>query len=400
MVLIFFGSSAFAVADEIRIGALQDLSAATSDVGNDYARGITEAVRFVNDQGGVNGKAVRLFQYDYGYRTSEVLAKYKQFKRMGVAALLGWHVVDTDAISGLAARDKIPYLAADYSADLTNPGKLPYNLFAGTDVSSNGRAALTAWFDDIWPMKEDYGTRRPRVQLAYMFASKEIRAPVKAIKDQAELFGFDIGPDVNISIFATDTRRQVQAMKNYQPDFVWHGNTALSVAATLRGATAAGLEADHIVNSWAFDENLVRWAGEAAEGVMGASVCAYYGEDVPGMENIKIYGDRYHPGVREKKRLIRTTQAWANVLALWEALKRANSAGEITGENIMKKGFETFEDLDIGLRVSPLTYTAADHRGSGAVNIYRIEDRKFVFLTKIELMERWPVRWANDWLGW
>ena len=66
----------------------------------------------------------------------------------------------------------------------------------------------------------------------------------------------------------------------------------------------------------------------------------------------------------------------------------------------MKKGFETFEEFDVGLRVSPLTFTATDHRGSGAVNIYRIENRKFVFMTKIDLIERWPIKWANEWLGW
>jgi branched-chain amino acid transport system substrate-binding protein len=397
---VLFGNPALAIADEIRIGALNDLSAATADVGKDYALGIAEAVRYVNDEGGVNGKPVKLYQYDYGYRVPEVIARYKQFKRLGVAAVLGWHVVDTDALSGLAARDKIPYLAADYSADLANPKNSPFNVFAATDDSSNARAALTAWFDEKWPLKEDYGRRRPRVQFAYMFDSAEISAPVPAIKDQAELFGFNIGPDQDISIFATNARRQVQAMKKYQPDFVWHGNTALSVAATIRQASAAGLKTDHIVNSWAFDKKLVRWAGKAAEGVMGASVCAYYGEDVPMMEKIKLYGNKYHPGVPEKRRLIRTTQAWANVLALREALRRADSTGDLSGENIMKKGFETFEEFDIGLRVSPLTYTSTDHRGAGVVNIYRIENRKFVFMTRIDLIERWPVKWANEWLGW
>jgi len=398
--LLFFGNAAFARADEIRIGAFNDLSAATSDVGTDYALGIAEAIRFVNDEGGVNGQQITLYQYDYGYRVPEVQAKYKFFKRMGVVAVLGWHIVDTKALSALVARDKIPYLSADYSADLTDPGKSPYNIFAATDESSNARAALTAWFDERWPLKEDYGRRRPRVQCLYMVASAELRTPVKAIKDQAELFGFNIGPDLDISIFATDAREQVQAMESFKPDFVWHGNTALSVAATLRAAMAAGLEADHIVNSWAFDENLVRMAGDAAEGVLGASVCAFYGEDVPMMDKIIFYGEKYNPGVPVKKRSIRTTQAWANVLALREALKRADATGKLSGENIMKKGFETFRGFDIGLRVSPLTYTSTDHRSSGVVNIYQIENQKFVFMTQIDLKGRWPDKWAKEWFGW
>jgi branched-chain amino acid transport system substrate-binding protein len=291
-------------------------------------------------------------------------------------------------------------LTAFYSADLTNPLKSPFNLFAATDNSSNARAALTAWFDEKWPQKEDYGTRKPRVQFAYMVASAELEAPIKAVKDQAELFGFNVGPDQDISIFATDIRRQVQAMKSFQPDAVYHGNTSLSVAATLREAMAAGLAADHIVNSWALDENLIRLAGDATEGVMGAGVCAYTVDDAALMDKIKMYGRTYHPGVPAARRLIRTTQAWANVLALREALMRADSAADLSGESIMRNGFETFEGFDIGLRVSPLTYTAMDHRASGEVNIYQIKNQKFVFTTKIDLKGRWPEKWATEWFGW
>ena len=398
--LVIIAAPGAAGAETIRIGAFNDLSGATADVGRDYALGIAEAIRYVNDEGGVNGKLIKLYQYDYGYRTPEVHAKYKYFKRLGVSAVLGWHIVDTKALSPLVAEDKIPYLTAFYSADLTNPGTSPFNLFAATDVSSNARAALTAWFDEKWPQKEDYGTRKPKVQFVYMFASANQRAPLNAIKDQAELFGFSVGPDQDISLFATDARRQVRAMKKFKPDLVWHGNTTLSVTATLREAAAAGLETDHIVNSWAFDESLIKLAGKAAEGVMGASGCAFYGEDTPLMDTITMYGKKYNPGVSVENRLIRTIQAWANVLALREALKRADTAGELSGENIMKKGFETFDGVDIGLGVPPLTYTSSDHRASGEVNIYQIQNQKFVFMTKIDLKGRWPDKWAKAWFGW
>jgi len=398
--LIFLGNAASAFADEIRIGAFNDLSAATADVGRDYALGIVEAIRYVNDEGGVNGKLIKLYQYDYGYRVPEVHAKYKHFKRLGVAAVIGWHIVDTKALSAIVVEDKMPYLTAFHSADLTSPGRSPFNLFAATDDSSNARAVLTAWFDEKWPLEEDYGTRKPRVQFAYMLASTNLSAPIKAIKDQAELFGFQIGPDLDISIFALDAHSQVKAMKNFKADVIYHGNTTLSVAAAIRDAFASGLEADHIVNSWAFDENLIRLAGKAAEGVMGASSCAFYGEDVPLMDTITRYGQKYHPGVPAEKRLVRTIQAWASVLALREALKRADAAGELSGENIMKKGFETFDGVDIGLGVSPLTYTSSDHRASGQVNIYQIQNQKFVFMTKIDLKGRWPDKWAKEWFGW
>ena len=130
-------------AGDIKIGAFYDLSGATADVGKDYALGIAEAIRYVNDEGGINGKPIKLYQYDYGYRIPEVHAKYKHFKRLGVAAVIGWHIVDTKALSAIVAEDQMPYMTAFYSADLTNPGRSPFNLYAATDDSSFGLSAAT-----------------------------------------------------------------------------------------------------------------------------------------------------------------------------------------------------------------------------------------------------------------
>jgi ABC-type branched-subunit amino acid transport system substrate-binding protein len=41
---------------EIKIGGIMDTTGATSDVGKDYAIGMEEAFKYINDQGGVNGK--------------------------------------------------------------------------------------------------------------------------------------------------------------------------------------------------------------------------------------------------------------------------------------------------------------------------------------------------------
>jgi len=391
---------ALAGAEEIKVGALNDMTGATSDVGKDYAMGIAEAIHYVNDNGGVNGKKIKLYQFDYGYRVPEALTKYKLFKRLGCVAVLGWGTGDTEALSPTVTKDKMPYVSASYSGHLTDPAKTPYNLFFATDYSSNARAAITAWFDKRWPKNPDYGKRKPRFVCSYMFASPYCSAPIKAIKDQAEILGFDIGDDQDVSLFAIDAKSQVLAMKDFKPDLVWHGNTTMSVAATLRDAYSLGLGADHITNPWGFDENLPRLAGEAAEGVMGVAVCAFFGENVPKMDQVVAYAKKYNPGVPVEKRLIRTVQGWGAVMVLWEALNRADKAGDLSGEGILKKGFETFKDFDIGLGAPPITYTATDHRVAGEVPIYEYKGGKFQLVERVDLKGRWPEKWEKEWLGW
>ncbi|HIE16724.1 MAG TPA: branched-chain amino acid ABC transporter substrate-binding protein, partial [Dehalococcoidia bacterium] len=56
------------------------MTGATSDVGKDEALGVVEAAAYFNDLGGINGKPIKLFQYDYGYRVPEAVTTYKRFR--------------------------------------------------------------------------------------------------------------------------------------------------------------------------------------------------------------------------------------------------------------------------------------------------------------------------------
>ncbi len=386
--------------EEIVIGCLSDMTGATSDVGKDYAMGVGEAIAWVNDNGAINGKKIKLYQFDYGYRIPEALTKYNFFKKYKARAILGWGTGDTESLSPTITKDKIPYVSASYSAHLTDPAKTPYNLFFATDYSTNARAALTAWFDKKWPQHKDYNKRKPRLQCCYMFSSPYCSAPIKAIKDQAALLGFEVGPDQDVSLLALDTKSQVLSMKQYKPDVVWHGNTTMSVSATLRDAMALGLGADHIMDNWGFDENLPRLAGEAAEGAIGVTTNAFYGQDVPMMKNIVAYAKKMNPGVAQDKRLSRTVQAWGAVLLMTEALKRADKAGDLSGPGILHKGFETLKDFELGIGSAPVTFTATDHRPAGKVPIYEYKGGKFSLVEVVDIKGRWPVKWEKEWLGW
>jgi branched-chain amino acid transport system substrate-binding protein len=67
--LVVFACSSGWAAD-IVVGSLNDMTGPTSDVGKDNAAGVREAVAYVNDTGGINGKKIDLRMYDYGYKVS------------------------------------------------------------------------------------------------------------------------------------------------------------------------------------------------------------------------------------------------------------------------------------------------------------------------------------------
>ena len=398
---ILTGFFSMAGAADIRIGSLNDMTGATSDVGKDYALGIGEAIHYINDTGGINGKKIKLYQFDYGYRIPEALTKYNLFKRLKCIAVLGWGTGDTEALSPTVARDKMPYVSASYSGHLGNPGKTPYNLFFAPDYSTQARGLIYAWYENIWKKKhKDFGKRKPRLAFAYHIAVPFANASVPAGKDQAKILGFDIGPDQNVTLFAIDTKSQILGLKEFKPDVVYHSNTVMSVAATLRDAYALKLGADHLIQNWGFDENLIKIAGPAAEGAYGCAPWAFFGQDVKLMDKVIEYAKKYNPGVSLEKRTIHTLQAYASALGLAEAMKRADKAGDLTGEGILRKGFETMNNYEIGLGMAPVTYTSTDHRPMSLVRVYKVKDGKFNFLTEVDMKKLYPDKWAYEWIGW
>jgi len=386
-------------AEEIKIGGIMDTSGATSDVGKDFATGMVDAINWINDHGGINGKKIDYTWFDYGYRVPEAQTKYSMLKRMGVVAVMGWGTADTEALSTTVMEDKIPYISASYSAHLTDPEDSRYNAFAIADYSTAARAALTAWYDKKWPEHPDYGERKPRLGCFYMFASPYASAPIKALKEQAKLLGFKIGPDQNVSLTALDTKSQIMAMKKFDPDVVWHSNTSMSAAATIKDAAALDLDATWILNIWAFNDNLHRLAGKAAEGAMGAAPCAEFGQDFKNMDMVEKAAKEYHPGTPLEERFKPTVQAWANAMILKEALERADEAGEITGETILKEGLETMDNYDIGLGVEPVSFSSEDHRPTGEVRVQEWKDGSYDTVEVVDLKKRWPKKWEEEWLG-
>ena len=82
----------------LRVGAIFDLTGATSDVGAVYAEGIRDFVSYVNESGGVDGVPLELLYQDYGYRVDRAEMLYTEFVQEGVVAFMGWGTGDTEAL--------------------------------------------------------------------------------------------------------------------------------------------------------------------------------------------------------------------------------------------------------------------------------------------------------------
>ena len=94
-----------------------------------------DGVAWVNQNGGVNGKKIKLIDSDYAYKIPEAVSLYKRLVNdEKVVMINGWGTGDTLALRDFVNQEKIPYVSASFAADLTDPKKTPYNFFVGAEL--------------------------------------------------------------------------------------------------------------------------------------------------------------------------------------------------------------------------------------------------------------------------
>ncbi len=96
--------------------------------------------------------------------------------------------------------------------------------------------------------------------------------------------------------------------------------------------------------------------------------------------------------------MIRTTQAWAQVLMMAEGMRRADKAGKLTGPGL-REAFETFRGWTPGLGLPPVTLTASDHRPGAVIPVYRVKGGKFELVQNVDLKGKWAKQWESEWFG-
>jgi len=375
-VLVFGAGSALAV-DTIKIGGIFDTTGATSDVGSDYALSAKDAVAYINSNGGVNGKKLEMVANDYAYKIPEAVNLYKTYKDEGIYLIQGWGTGDTNALKEMVTADKIVYMSASYDTGISDPSKTPYNFFVGTSYGDSIKAAMQ-FVKDSWTDK----TRAPKVVFIYPDHPYG-KNPIPAGKEMAKALGLEIGPDQDVSLKATEAVSQLTAMKAFNPDYAWIGNTVASAAVIVKDAAKLGLTTKFLINVWGFNENLAKLAGGAAqERVFGMVPFTMWGDDVPGMKPVMEMHNNNHKGDSHIQPYI---QNWVSMMVMWEALKIADKKGALNADGV-KAALETLKDFDTGGLSAPITFTSTDHRPNTALRIMTVnKDGAIVLVKKVEV---------------
>lgn len=404
-----------AVAKDIAVGNLLDFTGRTAVVGKVYGQSKIDAMNYVNEIGGVNGKMLDFETVDYSYIVPRAIAAYKKWRKK-VVAIQGWGTGDTEALIGFVAKDKIPYLSASYSGHLVDPmGKgpktkkaAPYNFIMGPSYSDGARA-LVQWAAADW--KKKGGKGKPKY--VHMGDNHPYpNAPKAAAEEYAKELGFEVLNPIQYTLAPGDFKAQCLSLKESGANYAFLANTSGANISLLKSCGTVGTDVQFMANIWGFDENVMKAVGNHSNGTVWVMGAAKWGDNVPGMKTVEAVSKMSDPS-GNTYRAVHYMRGICAVFFMKEAMEWADKNGGVTGANLKKAFYHKENWVPKGLEgVCPAaTWKPDDHRGFNKVFIYQanvkgdttkggvgeLMDAGTIGMTKVgeSVIPRKP-----EWLGW
>lgn len=356
-------------ADEIKWGIIIDLTGPTSGWGKTQLKGQEDAVRWINEHGGINGKTLKLLVVDDGYRVRRAAPAYRDLVRS--QKVLGLYLQSSGATMALARdirSDGVATVGASFVSPFQDPSRFPNSFFFGPSYATMCRIVLK-WIRDNWTDS----SRKPRVCFLYPPNTYGTHY-LPVARNYAAKMGVDVVREQDVPWPTKNPTAALKAVARLNPDFAYLTSTAKNGAVVLRYARDLGINTNFVCNIRTCEETLIPLSDGAAEGVFGVQCFAPYGANVPGMKKVVESHEKWHPGETGTNVYV---EGWVNILVTAEALRRADEAGNLTPQGI-KAAFETLKNFGTGGLAPPVTFTKKDHRASLAAKIYQVKNRKFV----------------------
>ena len=353
--------------DSVKIGYIGPLSGSLSLLGQGVRDGIETYVKYINDQGGVNGRKIELISEDDGYEPMRTVAAAKKLS-------------EQDHVVALVAQTGTPNVAATiaYATERKLPIIAPY-AFSHT---------LTA------PVKRYVFTTLPEVRVQADVLCNYLVGPLKQTKIAAIYQNDDFGQDAVIGLDecmkkanlpliklpfdrgATNFSGVVaQARQSGAEDVVFLG-IPRDAALVMKEANKMGWKPQFSGHNALGDPQTFTLAGaNLVENAIAVAVMEPLDSKKPQVAEFIARQAKYMPSTKPTTYSMHGYNA-ARVFG--EALKKVD--GEPTGDKIVA-ALESIKNLDTGL-MGPITFAPDQHAGGQSVAFMRAKDGKWSLVTE------------------
>ncbi|MBX9451824.1 MAG: ABC transporter substrate-binding protein [Mesorhizobium sp.] len=332
-----FSAPAFAQdKEDIVIGGSIPLTGVFAFAGVAIEAGIQDYLKILNEQGGIDGRQVRLAYEDTGYQVDQSVAVFNKLTSQNDNMHL--YYGDSTAFARtinpeLIRRNAMIMAGASFASEINDPENFPYQFIAGPDYSEMFSILLE------YIAKEKPGARIVTVNSDSEFG----RDPIESTRARAAELGLEIVEEIITPPGAVDVSTEVLKLRRARPDYtLFHGYILAPLPEFMTQAKQLGLETKFMGTFWSMDSSIWADVGEVADGFMGVMPYRYYydEEDAPMLDRIRE--------MRPEYQATGYMQGFLTAMLMTEAAKRTLEAGnELTAENL-KASLNTIEDFDTG----------------------------------------------------
>ena len=355
--------------DKILIGNVQDLSGPMKELGAVLPAGSNLYFKYINEQGGVHGRQIKMRVEDHQYNPQKAVAAVKKLIEKDQVFCL-YQVIGTspcEAIRPILAESGIPLVApATQSGSMSDMSREAAELIFHTDtgydkqtgilvdyiLSQDSNAKIGLIYQD-----DDYGEN-----VLKGAAAAEARTGI-SIQREAYQRG------------ATDFAGQVANLMKGGATHVIIAGVVKEPIIVMKTAAAMGYAPQFFGTSPTMDHRVALAAGPAGEGFIASNFAYLWNSDAPTAVLYRELCAKYE--VPEAYMGMYHFYGFGTAQVLVEGLKRA---GPYPTRNRLVNALETFNKWDGGA-FPPITYSQNDHAGTESVVLVQVKEGKQTVIT-------------------
>src|SRR3984893_7839971 len=336
--------------NEILIGSCSALEGPSHFLGVETVTGAKAYFNLVNEEGGVNGRKLKLISADDSYDPAKTQACFDHLMSEKVFAL-GFFVGTPTAVKYVPMADsaKIPLVGLFTGAQTLYVPLRHWIVNVRASYFDETREQV----DGLW---ETLGYKKTGV----IYPEDAFGAAVlEGVKAALKAHGAEPTAVASYQRQTAKVGGAIDTVRAANPQAVVLVGASNKVAPILKQSHAKGWKPLFLTVSFVGTDELISEAGQDAEGVVITQVVPpYYLTDLKGVALYRRALSKYAPSARPN---FVSLEGFVDAMVMVEGLKRAGK--ELTREGLIH-GIESIHELDLGLGPQlKLNYSAKSHKG-------------------------------------
>lgn len=252
--------------------------------------GLNDAVKYVNEQGGIRGATLETVFSDTGGNVEEAVSVYNRYLDEDPILMFTYSSGEVEALRDRLAEDQIPMLTPGVSGKgLYAP---PGWVFGFVPIYPDQLGLFLDWLVADWDSVKPVGAGdAPKVAIITWDSAFGRGADTPELRAYAESLGVEIVSVEFIELSPTaDATTAILTAQAAGANVIYTNTLAYGPAAILKDAVALGVRDEFLIggDNWAMDLSMLALAAEASEGFYGLLPYAWWSDaDIPGVQIVE-----------------------------------------------------------------------------------------------------------------